>query len=104
MPIFDNVKYVRWFLSHVDQLMPFLELPEQLRTAASLNEKWLLLKEAGDVLVGLIDSFPIGVTTQACSTQALQLEVETQGIPWDALLEFLPILIRLITLIQGEET
>ncbi len=103
MPAFTNVKYIRWFLSHVDDLMPLLELPSQLRLATTLTEKWGLLKEAGDLVAGLIESFPIVDTPQAHSVVALQLEVEAQGVVWDKLLELLPVLIRLIILIQGEQ-
>ncbi|MCG8449814.1 MAG: hypothetical protein MI725_09580 [Pirellulales bacterium] len=103
MPLLGNMKYVRWFLSHVDELGPLLDLPEQLRNAASLAEKWKLLKSAGDQLVGLIESFPVEDVPQALSEQVLQKEATTQGIPWDQLMELLPTIIRIIELIRGEE-
>jgi len=103
MPTFQNVKYVRWFLSHIKELLPLLELPDQLGQASTIQEKWNLIKETGDIVVDVLSEFPLVEASEIHTQQDLELEVEAMGIPWQQLETLLPILIRLISLLQGEE-
>jgi hypothetical protein len=100
MPLLDDNNYIRWFLTHVKTLSVLLELPDQLAGATSLGERWELLKQPGDIIVGVVEEFPIEPTSQAVSEKQLEEEVEALGIPWMQLMALLPILVKLIELVR----
>lgn len=104
MPVVQNIKYVRWFLANLDDLAPLLEVPEALRSATLLIDRWEIIKSAGDVVVAVMASFPVETEVRTASESLLRAEVESQGVDWARLVELLPILVRLITLLeQGEQ-
>jgi hypothetical protein len=104
MPVIANVKYIRWFLDHIDDLAPLLELPAQLGATSDLFGRWELIKGAGDLLVRLVVSFPLRETSDGISAQEVKMHVEAQGVSWERLLELLPLLVHLISLLEESKS
>ncbi|MCA9184654.1 MAG: hypothetical protein R3E01_10310 [Pirellulaceae bacterium] len=86
MNLLTNAKYIRWILDNLDHLRPLLDLPDQLRQAESLRERWYLLRDAADLLFELLATFPIVHVAAELSVEALQLEASQQGLDWNKLL------------------
>jgi hypothetical protein len=95
MQSLNDTKYIRWFLDHVNTLSALLELPDQLAGVKSLCERWEMLKQPGDIVVRVVEEFPIEPISQVVSEKLLEEEVEAVGIPWTQLMALLPILINL---------
>lgn len=107
MPIFQNARYVRWFLAHADELRPLLELPGQLRNAVTLPDKWAVIRDAADRIVSVLDDFPeVSMASEPSDDEVsvLQHRVEMQGLPWDQVTQLLPILMQIIRLIREGES
>jgi hypothetical protein len=104
MEFMDSLRYVRWFLSHVDRLEPLLDLPARLRAAETLEEKWALLRSAGDLLVEVWADFPLEAQQGISSAELQQLarEIEAAAIPWERLIELLPLLLQLLDLFRKQ--
>lgn len=105
MPIFKNARYLRWFLAHIDELRPLLDLPDQLREAQSLQERWEIIKAAADRVVLLLDDFPlmsIAAEDSPRELATLQTEIEAQGIAWDKIVQLLPVIVQIIELLRGQ--
>ena len=105
MPFLENARYIRWFLDHFSELQPLLALPAKLAACETFAELWAVLREAGDILAPLIDTFPVRLVSGDCEPEAvLQQQAVEKGIPFDALLRLLPFLIQLVQLLTGNQT
>lgn len=104
MPLFDDMKTIRWFISHLDELAPLFDVPELLRNAVTLQEKWEILKRAGDLLAAVLDAYPVQDAFAAESLRHVQHELEMSGLTWEKLLALLPVLLKLSALLGGEES
>ncbi|MEZ6103547.1 MAG: hypothetical protein R3E01_31770 [Pirellulaceae bacterium] len=83
----------------------FLHCPPSLPRARRLPSGWAVLREAGDILAPLIDTFPVRLVSGDCEPEAvLQQQAVAKGIPFDALLRLLPFLIQLVQLLTGNQT
>jgi hypothetical protein len=100
MRLLNDTNYIRWFLIHVKSLSALLELPDQLAEATSPGERWKLLKQPGEIIVSVVERFPIEPASQAVPEKQLEEEVEALGIPWTQLMALLPILVKLVELIR----
>lgn len=101
MPASSSVKYLRWFIAHPEKLTSLLALPNQLRRAATQHKKWELLKEAGDLVLRVVEQHPVREVAQVCAMGELRREVETKGISWEKLIDLLPALVDLVDIVQG---
>lgn len=100
----DRLKYLRWLLSHTNELGAFGALYDQFEAATTVSEKLGVVLEAGKLLQTILDDFPSsGQSIGALSVESVQALAMARGIRWDRLgkigawlLENLPAIIALI--------
>ena len=105
MPIFENARYLHWVLAHLDEIRPALELADKLIRAPDVERRWEYMKQLGDILVAVIDDFPLDPVPAELSLKhmsAMQAHIEAQGIDWNHLIELLPLVLTMVQLIVEE--
>ncbi|WP_232536286.1 hypothetical protein [Lacipirellula parvula] len=102
MPTAGYVKYLKWFVCHRERLNPLLKLPANLSSAPRRQDKWNLLKNAGDLVLSVVEVHPVREVAQVCATSELRQEVEQAGIKWDRLIDLLPALVDLVDIVQDK--
>jgi transcriptional regulator with XRE-family HTH domain len=100
MVAFDRKTYIRWFLGNLDHLFPLVNVLDKLQEATTVREKWEILKWSGEIIVDVIGKVPTRAELRANSMASLEREAEAQGIDWQLLLDALPLIVRIIRLIE----
>ena len=113
MGLLDQLKWLRWLLSHGEKLPVIIGLIAELNNAPTRRDKWLKIKVLGDLVIDILDTMPnelplqrmyYGVAASLADADAVRVELtalEVQsaqlvGLDWRKLVELLPEIIELV--------
>ncbi len=101
---------LRWLLSHSEELLQLLEVPQRLKDAADLAARLEVIKWAIDVLIPIVGDLPtsdaqhdIDEATLEANAFELQQDATAQGIDWGQLVALLPIIVKILDLLMGDD-
>jgi hypothetical protein len=100
--MFDNFRLARWVLSQGDSAQALLGYYQAFQDAESIRDRWEQgVRPAGDLIVGMVESFPTISAMAAVDKAELEGAVMAKGLDWPKYLElaemFLPIVLDLVS-------
>lgn len=103
--LLDNARTLRWLLGHTGEAKALVALYAAFEQAVDLVSRWDIVKQAGDIIVGIIDTFPKAGEAAVIALSDLQSQAVATGVDWDKLFaaaeKFLPIILDFVLKLVG---
>lgn len=100
LPINDILKYARWFLSHVQELAPLLDLPEKLQQATTIEAKIELAIWVLQIIKPVAADFPTDEEIVTLAEDDVKAQAAAAAVDWAKLLALIPVLIQVYKLLR----